>query len=278
MTEARYKRAPLALYPLVVRQCLKDHRQSGRQQVSFLRYSRIWLIALVSSVLFGSVSARAACIQSGLKQEILLSGKLEFHIFPGPPNFEDVSQGDTPEPTYILRLDSPICLIDEEVFDTQNLTSIHLIVDTPELMGELSEQKGKHITLVLFDFFGRQTAHHHAPVLATVRSVAKALKDTLPTTGAAALKSLIGGWVPIGVSCSALTDYSNDGIIKFSPKNLRFWESECNIKSYQYNNSKITIQTLCFGEGESWKETYTFKILDMKTIQDRNDVIYSKCP
>ena len=34
---------------------------------------------------------------------------MAYRIFAGPPNFEDVRRGDTPEPDYILELDKPVC-------------------------------------------------------------------------------------------------------------------------------------------------------------------------
>jgi hypothetical protein len=42
---------------------------------------------------------------------------LNYRIFAGPPNYEDVRKGDTPEPIYILTLAEPICASRDEFVD-----------------------------------------------------------------------------------------------------------------------------------------------------------------
>jgi hypothetical protein len=55
--------------------------------------------------------AEAVCIQSGSENAVRLNGTLRYKVFPGPPNFEDVRNGDYPEPAYIFELSSPICVV-----------------------------------------------------------------------------------------------------------------------------------------------------------------------
>src|SRR5262245_65423772 len=62
-------------------------------------------------------AANAACIDLKQKDPLSFQGILNYRIFPGPPNYEDVRKGDTPEPTYILKLDEPVCATGVESVD-----------------------------------------------------------------------------------------------------------------------------------------------------------------
>src|SRR3974390_2691014 len=74
-------------------------------------------LTLCLSMLVAALPANAACVD--LKQTGTLSfeGALSYRIFAGPPNYEDVRKGDTPEPSYILSLDAPICATGDEFID-----------------------------------------------------------------------------------------------------------------------------------------------------------------
>src|SRR5262245_40055595 len=62
-------------------------------------------------------SACAASMEWKQKDPLSFQGRLNYRIFPGPPNYEDVRKGDTPEPTYILKLEEPICATGNEFVD-----------------------------------------------------------------------------------------------------------------------------------------------------------------
>src|SRR3989475_10133741 len=64
-----------------------------------------------------NASANAACIALKKTDTLSFEGTLNYRIFPGPPNYEDVRKGDTPEPTYILKLEEPICATGDEFVD-----------------------------------------------------------------------------------------------------------------------------------------------------------------
>ena len=53
----------------------------------------------------GSVATEAACLD--MKQDFprTFEGTPSFRVLPGPPNHEGVNKGDTPEPSYALKLD-----------------------------------------------------------------------------------------------------------------------------------------------------------------------------
>src|SRR5260221_11968066 len=64
-----------------------------------------------------NASANASCIDLKQTDTLSFEGTLNYRIFPGPPNYEDVRKGDTPEPTYILKLEEPICATGNEFVD-----------------------------------------------------------------------------------------------------------------------------------------------------------------
>ena len=108
------------------------------------------------------------------KSEVTLSGTLTYSVFPGPPNYEDVTQGDAPEPAYILALDEPRCFTGDENFPEGEVSRAHLIVigdDHPELWHELKMLIGRHVSASGRDTFGSITGHHHAPVVMAIDSI-----------------------------------------------------------------------------------------------------------
>ena len=60
------------------------------------------------------------CIDVKQTRTFSFEGVLAYKVFAGPPNYEDVRRGDTPEPTYILQLNRPICVSgDDFIFKDQ---------------------------------------------------------------------------------------------------------------------------------------------------------------
>ena len=77
------------------------------------------VLLLIGLTLGLASAANAACLD--LKQTNVLSfeGTLNYRMFAGPPNYEDVRKGDTPEPTYILTLAELICANGDEFVDPE---------------------------------------------------------------------------------------------------------------------------------------------------------------
>ncbi|WP_110033235.1 hypothetical protein [Hoeflea marina] len=116
--------------------------------------------------------AAAACFDLGKAEPHELSGMLSHRIFAGPPNFEDVQTGDTPEPGYILKLEAPICLTGDEdfadpdfAFDEVQLVSTDA---TGEAMVALNEQR---VQVTLATPIPAMTGHHHRPLVAWVTAI-----------------------------------------------------------------------------------------------------------
>lgn len=65
---------------------------------------------LLAVMLAGVVCcADAECLKDG--DTVIIKGKLVQQVFPGPPNYYSIQQGDTPETDWLLVLDRPQCMV-----------------------------------------------------------------------------------------------------------------------------------------------------------------------
>jgi hypothetical protein len=100
--------------------------------------------------------------------EVTLTGKTSLKVFPGPPNYESVKQGDRPEPAWLLHLAKPICIkADPKNGDNlamQNVSVIHLVLRDKQFKQHRNLRKKGAVKFTgrLFHSF---TGHHHADVL-----------------------------------------------------------------------------------------------------------------
>ena len=100
-----------------------------------------------------------------------LTGELDYVIFAGPPNFEDVQKGDTPEPNFVLHLALPICITGDEFADPRNQFRDVQIVETKATAGQLRRLLHQTVTVRLTDQMGAETGHHHEPLVAWLAAV-----------------------------------------------------------------------------------------------------------
>jgi Domain of unknown function (DUF4431) len=135
------------------------------------------ILALVCVTLCVASAASAACID--LKQTNVLSfeGTLSYRIFAGPPNYEDVRKGDTPEPTYILMLAQPICASGDEFVDPGGKFNLVQIFPGASdeaaraLSKDLRRLVGKRVLVEGTSPFGAHTGHHHAPLMLPITRI-----------------------------------------------------------------------------------------------------------
>lgn len=112
----------------------------------------------------------AAC-KSYEPASVSLHGILRQKTFAGPPNFEDIHKGDKPEPFWLLKLDSPICVAqdktDPDLHPAQkNVREVQLVL-TKEQDERVAVLSGKRV-VATGTLFGSHTGHHHTLVLLTV--------------------------------------------------------------------------------------------------------------
>jgi hypothetical protein len=98
-------------------------------------------------------------------------------MFAGPPNYEDVRKGDRPEPSYILKLQKPICIVGGEFIEPDKLIDRVQIFpgyeskDNKTLFRELRRSVGKVVVVQGSSPFGAHTGHHHAPLLLPITKI-----------------------------------------------------------------------------------------------------------
>jgi hypothetical protein len=103
-----------------------------------------------------------------------LTGDLKRVVFPGPPNYESVKEGDEAEPYWVLYLDSAICVNGDPKSDFNTAEcktkSLQLLTSNYDKYRHLL---GKRVTVkgMLTHSF---TGHHHTPVMLGVRDIRKA--------------------------------------------------------------------------------------------------------
>jgi hypothetical protein len=123
--------------------------------------------------------AAAACLDVRQSTGLIFEGFLAHHIFPGPPNYEDVRRGDQPEPAYILQLDQPVCATgDEFVNENKKIDRVQIYPGqesstSRRLWKEMRRMVGQRVSVEGKSAFGAHTAHHHAPLLLPIDRIAR---------------------------------------------------------------------------------------------------------
>jgi hypothetical protein len=129
------------------------------------------VLSLIGLTLGLASAANAACLDLKRTNALSFEGTLNYRIFAGPPNYEDVRKGDTPEPTYILTLAEPICASGDEFVDPRDMFSqIQIFPESPDdaapaLSRDLRRWVGKRVVVEGTSAFGAHTGHHHAPLM-----------------------------------------------------------------------------------------------------------------
>jgi hypothetical protein len=84
-------------------------------------------VLLLSATAWPS-SLGAKCLQYG---DVRLTGRLVQQTYPGPPDFESVTEGDEPLVIWILQLDRSVCVVsaNSSYSSTYNEREIQLVLD-----------------------------------------------------------------------------------------------------------------------------------------------------
>jgi hypothetical protein len=113
-----------------------------------------------------------------------LEGTLNYRIFAGPPNYEDVRKGDAPEPTYILTLPESICASGDEFVDPGNkFDQVQIFPEASDkaaraLSRDLRRLVGKRVVVEGTSPFGAHTGHHHAALMLPITRISIAFDPT----------------------------------------------------------------------------------------------------
>jgi hypothetical protein len=131
------------------------------------------LILLTAVLALGIVenAAAAECYDVSKDEPQVLTGTLECVVFPGPPNYKDVQGGDAPEPDFVLRLASPICIKGDDFANPANPFSAVQVLGSEDVAGQLRGLVHRTVTLKLKGPLAAESGHHHEPLVAWVTSV-----------------------------------------------------------------------------------------------------------
>jgi hypothetical protein len=117
-----------------------------------------------------------ACLHTSAERDlpVTLSGRLESHVYPGPPNYESIRGGDRAEGAYILVLDRPICIDDGGEFGNARapFRRVHIYTARDALQPRLQAAVGHRIR-ISGQGFAAWTAHHRAPLVVEVRALGR---------------------------------------------------------------------------------------------------------
>lgn len=131
------------------------------------------LFASISLLIAFNVVAPSYSVES-LQYEpsiVILSGTVSLQEFPGPPNYEDIKNGDRLEQHWILTLKRPVRVSslsnDELFFAQENVTEIQLVC-FEKCSEKFLFSLGEEVTLK-GTLFSAHSGHHHKSVLMTVK-------------------------------------------------------------------------------------------------------------
>jgi hypothetical protein len=133
------------------------------------------MIALLPLLILAAaqpLTARGCIDIAGEEGGVVLEGRLEKHVYPGPPNYADVRRGDSPEDAYILVLDRSICIEDGGDFadPAERFVRVHLYTTTDANWRRLRDGVGRRVH-VEGSGFAAQTGHHRAPLVVDVNEI-----------------------------------------------------------------------------------------------------------
>jgi len=108
---------------------------------------------------------------------VTLTGIVISRTFPGPPNYESIRDGDTPENYWLLVLPRAIC-VNQKPGDLTNVAKkkirrVQLVFSSETDYEKYRGLLGKRV-VATGTLYGSHTGHHKTPVLLTGSNVRKA--------------------------------------------------------------------------------------------------------
>lgn len=147
-------------------------------QASFAEVKSTWKLCVVNEKLNDTPLE----LSEGVPQLLVnLKGSLELKLYPGPPNYESIENGDYPECCWMLQMDSKsfdiasktpvlepaLSMID--IMSFSNWNEVQLRFET-EMRKFCESHVNQNVTLQGY-LSHAILAHHHAPFLMSVQSV-----------------------------------------------------------------------------------------------------------
>jgi hypothetical protein len=131
-------------------------------------------ITLTSAAMLAATNAAAACFNLANGEPHALKGTLYYRIAPGPPGFQDVGKGDTPEPIYVLQLSEPICLTGSEYADPRAPFFEAQLLPTDQTAKAMRSLDKSSVDVTLADPYAAMTHWQYRPLVASVTAISPA--------------------------------------------------------------------------------------------------------
>ncbi len=146
------------------------------------RVLRSFVIAIASfwGLGLGITDSAARCLPYEPDQ-VTLVGTLTSRIFPGPPNYHSIAQGDRPETIFMLTLDEPIC-VSGDPSSRLNSKSHSRVTEVQLVTRGLAPRRflNKRVR-ASGSFFSARKGHYRTPIVLTVVGLHPALDEGDPT-------------------------------------------------------------------------------------------------
>jgi hypothetical protein len=136
------------------------------------------LLLIAGALIVFSVNAAAQCLDYE-PSAVALSGTIVRQTFPGPPNYESVARGDTPERVWILRLARPVCVNVADHYDIHEvgIKQFQLVLK-PEFYRRFSHLVGKSATAT-GTLYHAYNGHHYKKLLLIVTEIRKGFRKQM---------------------------------------------------------------------------------------------------
>lgn len=144
-------------------------------------WTRLSFLARLSVLLLGSIGGleaqpRQSCL-SYKPAVVHLTGILQSKTYPGPPNYESIRGGDTPETYWFLALFRPVCVNRDDTEPDLHLAHKGIrriqLVFLDRKSYEADRKFLAERVVATGTLFGGVTAHHRTPVLLWVSAMAR---------------------------------------------------------------------------------------------------------
>lgn len=124
--------------------------------------------------MFLSVFSSAECLKDG--QDIKFTGTVSRETFPGPPNYESIDDGDTPETYWILTISTPQCITAESMesgalYEVAKSTTRFQLVFEDVSIYQSQKNLVENSAVVEGQLFAGHSGHHHTKALISVKSI-----------------------------------------------------------------------------------------------------------
>ena len=120
-----------------------------------------------------SATSQRQCLEYEPKV-VALTGVIKRAVFPGPPNYENVARGDTPEEVWVLHLTRKVCVAADSTNEIntheERLQNLQLIVGDASDYRKYKSLLGRRVT-VTGQLTHAITGHHHTAVLLAIEGM-----------------------------------------------------------------------------------------------------------